>query len=201
MLEWFKDKFSNFGIGNKLFIFSILMIGLVIFMYFYNSTTLDDKFVRYVTFNDYYNENGGYLYYKTISSNSLEKYNYDVDNGNASYYEVNYFDINARSFNKIIREYDNGIESSLNSSFSFKNRVINYSYRAVLNQEATIIYSGSLKNGDRDTFTCSKDYSYLMDVSDYDSDICNTVKNNIIDFYYESINSIKNDSLVNRLSR
>ena len=198
MLQVFKDKLYSLSVNNKFFIFSICIIILIIIFHFYSNYDVKSKFINYISNRGYVNTDGSNLYYNNIGGISLDEFNDDIKNKDNSYYEINYFDVDEMIFKKNRRDYIDGMESNLNLSYSYKTKNINYSYRAVLDEESTLIYTGEyLFSKGKYKFTCNKDYVYQFD--DNNSLICDKLKEDVINFYDEAINVIDNYSLVNRM--
>lgn len=198
MIQKFKDRLYSLSVNNKFFVFSIVIVALIIIFHFYNDYDVKSKFINYINKKGYVNNDGSNLYYKNVGDSSLEGFNYSVEIKDNSYYEVNYFDVDEILFKKNRRDYIDGMESNLNLSYSYKTKNITYSYRAVLDQESTLIYSGEyLFNKGKFEFTCNKEYVYQF--NDDNSIVCDKLKNDVINFYDEAINAVDNYSLVNRM--
>ena len=200
MIENIKEKLYHFSSSNKLLIISIVMVILMLILYFYNSLTIESKFVSSIEKIGYSKVNSSNLYYYNVGDTNLDDFNYSLDNKIESNYEMNYFDVDELLFKKNIRNYSNDNYSLLNEIYDYKNKYVTYSYRLVSNNEATLIFSGKyLLENSEFKFTCNKDYRYQFDVNNNDDLVCNYLKDKVLDFYDEALDGEFDYSLINRL--
>ena len=200
MLENIKEKLYRFSLSNKLLIFSIIVIVLLLIFYFYNVLTIKNRFINSIEKLGYSKLNDSNLYYYNVGDIKLDNFNYYLGNNIESYYEMNYFDVDDMVFKKNIRDYSDNNYSLINEIYDYKNNSVNYSYRLVSNNEATLIFSGKyLLENSKFIFTCNRDYRYQFDVNEDDELICNYLKVKVLDFYDEAFNGKFDYYLINKL--
>ena len=195
------DNILNDIIQNKK-----VLIGLAIFFIFiiliniFSGTNTKENLQSYLKKQGYLSESESNIYYKKISSASLEEYTKQKAKKTTTNYEMNYFDTTTYEFKKNKREYEDNMETNLNMTYNFKEDKINYNYRLVLDNNGSMVFSGTFKYQKKDfKFTCINDYSYNFNATDDDELVCDNIEVDVLNFYTEALNSVKNSKLLKEI--
>lgn len=106
------------------------------------------------------------LLYKSISSNI-----------------VNRFSIADYTLNQNIEELNDGIASSLNQTYDFKDHNLEYNYHIDYGDNVNVIFKGTYFNDD---FFCEKEFSTVSLSSDDINNTCSLIKIKVQRFYSEA---------------
>lgn len=181
----------------------ILMVILGIIAFFvllnlvtYRSTT--ERVVKYITRLGYQNDGESSLYSKQITDINLDQYFSQVEKKSTAKYEVNYFNVKEYQFIKNVMEYSDGIESTFSPKYDYKVEKLSYTYRIVIRDSSSVIFEGEY-DASREDFTCENTYMYQFDLIGNEEALCNKIRFDVENFYYEMRKLITNPSLIEKM--
>lgn len=189
------NKFNNLNIFYKLFITFIVIIIFLIVIGLLSKKTPSEMLRDHILKEGYNNDDGGSMYYKQLSSLSLEEYNNNIENNIDSEYILSYIDIDNYEIKLNYRDYIDNIDSVLNLNYKLSKDVISFKYRVVLDNSSSAIFSGKYYINKPNDFICNKDYTNNFNADDNNEIICNKIKNDIIGFQAESYKIIPDNLL------
>ncbi len=184
MLSSFIDKkYFKFII-----IFLVILILLVTLRFILGKKT-PDKITDYVISVGYQKDENG-LYVKENSNITKAEYDLLVNLNKDANYSVNTFDLYNYELTKDEYEYKNKVSMSLIQTYNYKDRSLIYTYR-INGEDMNVLYMGDYYY-ETDEFTCSKELSYGVTLSDTEQVICNRIKLSVLNFALEAGTFFKN---------
>ncbi len=177
-----KNKYVKIGI-----VFILIVIVFAIIKVIINSN-IDDKILKYIEQNGYKLNNDGM--YEKYSNGSEDEYNNNVSKGVNSTYSKDVFDQYNYQITRDTYEYNQGLTSNLIATFDYTDSSLIYTYRINDNSgNINVIYMGDYND---DKFTCSKELSAGVVLSDDEKVICDKIEISILRFNLESRTFFKN---------
>ena len=185
---------------RKVIILVIIILVIITYNIFFNNTT--KNLGKYLTKKGYTHEKDSYVYIKQNSELTLEEYYEKLDNKETSVYEALSFNTKTYILTKIKRGYLEKVDYTLNLNYDYKKNKIAYNYRAVIDENASIIYEGDYQyKNEEETFSCEQAYSYNFNIDKNDSDVCYTLRNETRLFYQEVLDEVQNSKLINQMTK
>ena len=174
---------------NKYVKIGVIFVGIVIVLAIIRAIingNIDSKIVKYIEQNGY-KLNSDNVYEK-YSSGSEEEYNKNVSKGISASYSIDTFDQENFQITRDTYEYDSGLTSNLIATYDYTDSSLIYTYR-VTDNNVNVIYMGDYNN---DKFTCGKELSAGVVLSDSEKLICDKIEISILRFNLESRTFFKN---------
>ena len=178
-----------------IFLFLIIVILILVKI---TEVPMNDKIISYLEKNNYVLKSEN-LYFKQISQLNLADYNYYKSKKFNSTYEVNNFSLADYQLTKSINEYQDEVENILDLIYDYTNSSLIYTYR-INYKNSNIIYKGSYDETNNN-FICQKEFSYGMNNNNLETTICEKIKYQIINFYYEATTFFTNPELVSYMKK
>ena len=161
-----------------LIIFGISLIVIWLLILIIKKPT-GEKIEEYVLSNGYTLVEDG-IYEKVTSSIKKEDYDTYVRLNKNAEYSVNKFDKYNFELSKETYEFDDGITSYLLENYDYKNNLLDYNYR-ITSSSINVIFRGDYDISTKE-FTCQKELSYGVSLSNTEKVICDKVKLNVLAF-------------------
>lgn len=155
--------------------------------------SLDERLVLFIEKKGFQNEGDSSLYYKTTSDDNYDSYQEKSKNDINSVYEAFCFDVNNYRISKQYMSYDDGIVTNFTPLYDYKTDALTFTYR-VVGGDANFIFEGSYSHDD-DEFVCKNIYSSL-EIESEEGIICDKIRYDVEDFYYEMIDIVNQVKLV-----
>lgn len=191
-----KKKYIIIGIAT--------VIGIIIILFITSRDYTKQNLETYIKAKGYIQSaEGSNIYIKQLSEQNLDEYYDAVKNKKEAEYEINYFDTQTFELKKNKREYLNEVDSNFNQIYDYKTDIINYNYRAVI-EDSSFILKGTFKyQNKKETFTCEKEYSsnFKLDGTNIKEKICEKIQYDVSTFYNEMLEIIDNARLLSKLEK
>lgn len=174
----------------------IFIIAILLKIFFFPSTTRQIK-----TILKHYNftlEDG--IYVKQTSELSQEDFYDNIEKGIDSYNETMYFDIDTYELKKVILEYFEGMNITLNLNYSYEEEYISFDYEASENNKNLLFTGKYYTSGD--VFECNPmDSNKNIITTNQEQTICTTIEKEVNHFFNESQGLFKNTNLIDKISK
>ena len=179
---------------KKILIVFIIIIIVIISVLIINNKNNNNKLIEnYLIKNGFVKDEASTLYEKQISDINLKEFQDNTDNNIESTYEVLYFNTYDNKLTKNLMDYINNLLREYTAEYNYVDKSVEYNYR-LRYEEMNLLLEGTYKK-ETDDFTCDIIYAYNIESTDTKSTICDKLKNNATQFYYEAETLFKSSKI------